>query len=91
MMTKTYYHGDRAHFKWEDYVATHMEAHELFKEANESLTEAMKILDLKNGIRDSAMMENTLEAAHTNAPTNRTFPDYVNFLMEAITSKQIQI
>ena len=31
MMTKTYYHGDRAPFNREDYVATHVEAHELFK------------------------------------------------------------
>ena len=44
----------------------------MFKEANESLTESMKILNLKNVIRDNAMMENTLEAACTSTPTNRT-------------------
>ena len=37
------------------------------------------------------MMKNPLETAHTSAPANRTFQDYVNFLIEGITSKQSQI
>ena len=36
-------------------------------------------------------MKNTLEAASTGAPVNRTFQDYVNFLIEGITRKQSQI
>ena len=31
LMTRTYYHGDRSTFTWENYVSTHIEAHELYK------------------------------------------------------------
>ena len=31
LMTKTYHHGDRSKFTWENYVSTHIEAHELYK------------------------------------------------------------
>ena len=88
LMTKTYYHGNRAKFTWETYVSIHMEAHELFLQTGEPLSESMKIMNLKNGIRDTAMMENTIEAARTSPDANKTFEAYVNFLTEGITSKR---
>eukprot|EP00559_Dactyliosolen_fragilissimus_P006128 CAMPEP_0184870302 /NCGR_PEP_ID=MMETSP0580-20130426/37042_1 /TAXON_ID=1118495 /ORGANISM="Dactyliosolen fragilissimus" /LENGTH=114 /DNA_ID=CAMNT_0027372315 /DNA_START=490 /DNA_END=835 /DNA_ORIENTATION=- len=50
----------------------------------------MKILNLKNGIRDAAMMENTLEAACTSALANSTFTNYVNFLTEGVSIKGVK-
>ena len=88
MMSKTYYHGDRAKFTWETFVSIHMEAHELFVQTGEPLSESMKILNLKNGIRDTAMMENTIEAARTSPAANASFEAYVNFLTEGIASKR---
>ena len=87
-MSKTYYHGDRAKFTWETFVSIHMDAHELFVQTGEALSESMKILNLKNGIRDTAMMENTIEAARTSAAANASFEAYVNFLTEGIASKR---
>ena len=88
MMSKTYYHGDRAKFTWETFVSIHLEAHELFIQTGEPLSESMKILNLKNGIRDTAMMENTIEAARTSPAANASFEAYVNFLTEGIASKR---
>ena len=88
LMSKTFFNGDRAKFTWEKFVEVHMNAHLLFEEANEPLSESMKILNLKQGIRDGAMMENTIEAARTSSETNRTFENYVNFLTEGVASKR---
>lgn len=88
MMSKTYYHGDRAKFTWETFVSIHLEAHELFVQTGEPLSESMKILNLKNGIRDTAMMENTIEAARTSPAANASFEAYVNFLTEGVASKR---
>lgn len=54
-----------------------MEEHELYKETGETLTESMKILNLRNGIRDSAMLENTIQAARTSQYANLTFQVYM--------------
>ena len=88
LMTKTFYSGDKARYKWEDYVALHMEAHALYEETNEEVSESMKILNLKSGIRNDAGLENTIEAARTSPNANLTFDNYVNFLTEGITSKR---
>ena len=73
LMTKTSFHGDRPKFAWENYVAVHMDAHELFSQAGEDISESMKILNIKNGIRSSALLENTIEAARTSPTSNATF------------------
>ena len=88
LMTKTFYSGDKARYKWEDYVAIHMEAHALYEETNETISESMKILNLKSGIRNDAGFENTIEAARTSMLANIIFDNYVNFLIEGITSKR---
>ena len=88
LLTKTFYSGDKSRYKWEDFVAVHMEAHALFEETGEPLPESMKIRTLKAGIRNDAGLENTIEAARTSTAANRTFDDYVNFLTEGITSKR---
>ena len=54
-----------------------MEEHELYKETGETLTESMKILNLRNGIRDSAMLKNTIQAARTSQYANLTFKVYM--------------
>ena len=49
-----------------------MDTHELYKETSETLTESMKILNLRNRIRDSAILEITIEAASTSQHANLT-------------------
>ena len=88
LMTKTFYNGDKQKFKWEDFVAIHLEAHSLYEETGETLSETMKIMNLKSNIRDGAGLENTIEAARTSPAANATFDNYVNFLTEGITSKR---
>ena len=88
LMTKTFYNGDKQKFKWEDFVAVHLEAHSLYEETGEVLSETMKIMNLKSNIRDGAGLENTIEAARTSPAANATFDNYVNFLTEGITSKR---
>lgn len=88
LMTKTFYNGDKQKFKWEDFVAIHLEAHSLYEETGETLSETMKIMNLKANIRDGAGLENTIEAARTSPTANATFDNYVNFLTEGITSKR---
>ena len=65
-----------------------MEAHDLYKETGELLTEFMKILNLDNGIRDSAMLENTIEAARTSQYANLTFQAYDNFVIEGVSNRR---
>ena len=88
LMTKTFYNGDKQKFKWEDFVAIHLEAHSLYEETGETLSETMKIMNMKANIRDGAGLENTIEAARTSPTANATFDNYVNFLTEGITSKR---
>ena len=88
LLTKTFYNGDKAKFKWENYVAIHLEAHALYEETGETLSHSMKIMNLKSNIRDGAGLENTIEAARTSATANATFDNYVNFLTEGVTSKR---
>ena len=88
LLVKTFYNGDKAKFKWEDYVAVHLEAHALYEETGELMSHSMKIMNLKSNIRDGAGLENTIEAARTSALANSTFDNYVNFLTEGVTSKR---
>ena len=55
-----------------------MEEHELYKETGETLTESMKILNLRNGPRDYAILKNTIETARTSQYANHTFQAYAN-------------
>ena len=88
LMTMTYYHGDRSKFTWENYVSTHMEAHDLYKETGEMLTEFMKILNLCNGIRDSTMLENTIETAISFQYANQIFQTYANFVTKGVSNRR---
>ena len=65
-----------------------METHEFYKETGETLTESMKILNLRNGIRDSAMLKNTIEAARTPQYANQTFQVYANFVTEGFSNRR---
>ena len=65
-----------------------MEAHELYKETGKTLTESMKILNLRNGIRDFAMLENTTEATRTPQYANLTLKAYANFVTEGVSNRR---
>ena len=55
-----------------------METRKLYKETGEALTESMKILNLRNGPRDYAILKNTIETARTSQYANHTFQAYAN-------------
>ena len=48
----------------------------------------MKILNLRNGIRDSVMLENTIEAARIPQYANQTFQVYANFVTEGVSNRR---
>ena len=54
MMTRTFYRGDPTKFTWEKFVSIHLEAHRMFEDVGEPLTESIKILHFKGGIRPEA-------------------------------------
>ena len=87
-MTKTFYSGDTRTFTWEKFVSVHLKAHRLYSETGEPLTENMKILNFKTGIRSSAGLEGTIETARANPNVNLTFDSYVNFLTEGVMNKR---
>ena len=88
LLTKTFYNSDKAKFKWENFVAIHLEAHVLYEETGEIMSHSMKFMNLNSNIRDGAGLENTIEAAPTSTTANATFDNYVNFFTKGVTSKR---
>ena len=78
-MIKTFYNGDKAKFKWENFVAVHLEVHALYEETGETMSHLMKIMNLKSNIRDGAGLENIIKTARTSTTANATFDNYVKF------------
>ena len=71
MMMRTFYRGDTTKFKWRNYVDIHLEAHRLFYEAEEELSDTIKILNFKGGIRPEAGLESTIEVARATPAINK--------------------
>ena len=47
----------------ERFISIHLEAHRIFEDINEPLTESMKILFFKGAIRPEAALESSIEVA----------------------------
>ena len=87
-ITTTFYKGDNTKFKWEKFVALHMEAHRKFEEINEPLPESMKILHLKTGIRPEAGLEAGLAVARSRPDINTTFDSFVTQITKGIANRR---
>ena len=73
MMIKPFYRGDIIKFNWEFFISIDIEAHRMFEDINEPLTESMKILFLKGGIRPEAALRSSLEVSKGLPGVNHNF------------------
>ena len=89
MMTNTFYKGEYKNFDFNRYIDIHLEAHRYYDQAEPgALTELMKILHFKSGIRSEAGMETSLEAAQGFPHINASFTVFSNYLTEGLNSKK---
>ena len=88
MMTKTFYRGDTTKFTWEKFVSIHLEAHRMFADVGEPLTESIKILHFKGGIRPEAGLESALDVARGLPNVNANFELFVNHITEGVANRR---
>ena len=88
MLLKTFFRGDTQKFPWERFIAIHLEAHRIFEDINEPLTESMKIMYLKTAIRPEAGLEASLEVAKNLPDINVSFDAFSNHLTSSVTNKR---
>ena len=88
LMMKTFYRGDTMRFSWEKFVAVHLEAHRMFSDIGEPLTDSLKILYMKGGIRPEAGLEASMEVAKGLPNVNNSFDLFVNHITESVTNKR---
>ena len=88
MMMKTFYRGDTMKFNWERFISIHLEAHRMFEDINEPLTESMKILFLKGDIRPEAALESSLEVAKGLPGVSDNFDRFVSHITSSVTNKR---
>ena len=73
MMSRKFYRGDTTKFIWEKFVSIHLEAHRMFEDVGEPLSESIKILYFKGGIRPEAGLESALNVARGLPNVNNNF------------------
>ena len=88
MLMRTFYRGGANKFTWEKFVAVHLEAHRMFADIGEPLSDSMKILYLKGGIRDESGLVSSMEVAKGLPHTRNNFEEYVNHLTESVSTKR---
>ena len=88
MMMRTFYRGGASKFTWEKFVSIHLEAHRLFADIGEPLTDSLKILYFKGGIRPESGLESSMEVAKSLPNTRDNFEEYVNHLTESVSNKR---
>ena len=91
MMTTTFYRGEFRQFDFNKYIDIHLQAHRYYEQAEPgALTESMKILHFKGGIRSEAGMETSIELARGFPHVNTSFTVFSNYLLEGLNSKKSQ-
>ena len=88
MMMRTFYRGGASKFTWEKFVSIHLEAHRMFSDIGEPLSDSLKILYLKGGIRPESGLESSMEVAKSLPNTRDNFEEYVNHLTESVSNKR---
>ena len=88
MMMRTFYRGGPSKFTWEKFIGIHLEAHRMFDDIGEPLTDSLKILYLKGGIRPESGLESSMEVAKGLPHTRNNFEEYVNHLTESVSNKR---
>ena len=88
MMTRTFYRGDTTKFTWEKFVLIHLEAHRMFEDVGEPLTESIKILHFKGGICPKAGLESALDVARGLPNVNTNFDLFANHITEGVANRR---
>ena len=89
MMTTTFYHGEFRQFDFNKYIDIHLQAYCYYEQAEPgALTESMKILHFKGGIRSEAGMETSIESAQGVPHMNASFAAFSNYLLEGLNRKK---
>ena len=86
MMMNIFYCGDTK-FNLELFKSIHLEAHTMFEDINEPLTELIKILFLKGGIRPEAALKSSPEVAKGLPEVNGSFDKFINHISLSVTIK----
>ena len=81
-MTTTFYRGEYRQFDFNKYIDIHLQAHRYYEQAEPgALTESMKILHFKGGIRSEAGMETSIESSRGFSHVNESFTSFSNYLL----------
>ena len=88
MMSRTFYRGDTTKFNWEKFVSIHLEAHRMFEDVGEPLSESIKILNFKGGIRPEAGLESALDVARGLPNLNSNFDLFANHITEGVANRR---
>ena len=88
MMLRTFYKGDTTKFTLEKFVSIHLEAHRMFEDVGEPLSESIKILNFKGGIRPEAGLESALDVARGLQDVNNNFDNFSNHITEGVTNRR---
>ena len=94
-LNNTFYKGETKAFKFEKYVAKHLEGHRLLFEANynsgNGMDNATKIQHLKAGIKLDAGLEHALTTARTNKLAQGDFGGFVSFLAAEVGNRNVRL
>ena len=88
MMSRTFYRGDTTKFNWEKFVSIHLEAHRMFEDVGEPLSESIKILNFKGGIRPEAGLESALDVARGLPNLSNNFDLFANHITEGVANRR---
>lgn len=88
MLMKTFFRGDTLKFPWEKFLGVHLEAHRIFEDIGEPLTESLKIMYLKTAIRGEAGLDASLDVAKNFPNLNESFDAFSNHLTSSITNRR---
>ena len=88
LMSRTFYRGDNPKFNWEKFVSIHLEAHRMFEDVGEPLSESIKILNFKSGIRPEAGLESALDVARGLPNLSNNFDLFANHITEGVANRR---
>ena len=87
IISRTLYRGDTTKFTWEKFVSIHLEAHRMFEDVGELLSDSIKILNFKGGIRPEAGLESARDVARGLPIVNNNFDLFSNHITEGLANR----
>ena len=89
MMMCTFYCGDTTKFNWKAFLDINLEAHRVFNDIGEPLSDSKKILYLKYGICSKVVPESSREASRELPDIRDSFDKFTSHLTESVTNRRI--